>query len=162
VDSTFELTRMRDRILTPEYASPEQLRAEAVGTVSDVYGLGLLLYELLTGQRPYAREDRSLMELERAICEQDPPAPSAVVAEAGTHDLPSLRALSRVLAGDLDNIVLKAMHRDSQKRYVSAAALAQDIQNYLDGRPVQARPDTWTYRISKFVGRNKLGASLRI
>jgi len=158
-DSAVELTRVRDRILTPEYASPEQLRAEAVGTVSDVYSLGVLLYELLTGQRPYARQDCSPMELERAICEQDPPAPSAVVAGAATRASPRLRALARALEGDLDNIVLKAMHRDPQRRYASAAALAQDIQNYLDGRPVQARADTWSYRINKFVRRNSLGVS---
>jgi tetratricopeptide (TPR) repeat protein len=158
-DPVGELTRVRDRILTPEYASPEQLRAQLVGTVSDVYGLGVLLYELLTGRRPHAREDRSPVELERAICEEDPPAPSAVVARGDACNSPRLRVLARTLAGDLDNIVLKAMHRDPQRRYASAAALAQDIQNYLDSRPVQARPDTWTYRIGKFVRRNRLGVS---
>ena len=138
-DSAFALTRLRDRVLTPEYASPEQLRGEAVGTVCDVYGLGVLLYELLAGQLPYPAKDYAPMELERVICEGDPPAPSTIV--------------------DLDRIVLKAMHRDPERRYASAATLAQDLQNYLDGRPVQARPDTWTYRIDRFVRRNRLAVA---
>jgi tetratricopeptide (TPR) repeat protein len=158
-DPSLALTRLRDRILTPEYASPEQLRGQAVGTVCDVYGLGILLYELLTGQRPHARNDRPPAELERAICEEDPAPPSAVVAAADTHAPPRQRTLARALAGDLDNIVLKAMHRDPQRRYPSAAMLAQDIQNYLDGRPVEARADTWSYRINKFVRRNRLGVA---
>jgi serine/threonine-protein kinase len=149
------ITHVLDRVLTPEHASPEQLRGEPVGTASDVYGLGVLLYELLAGRPPYRLESRSLYEIERAIHEQSPLAPSAsVAADARATGTARLRALARELAGDLDNIVLKAINPQPERRYASAAALAQDIQNYIDGRPVLARPDTWTYRTRKFIRRN--------
>jgi tetratricopeptide (TPR) repeat protein len=150
-----DLTRLRDRVLTPEYASPEQLRGQPVGTASDVYNMGRLLYELLTGLSPYGNARRSLAELEHLICEQTPPLPSVrVQAEAAHGPSSSQRALGRELAGDLDNIVLKAMHVDPARRYPTANAFARDIQSYLDGRPVQARPDTFTYRAGKFLRRN--------
>jgi serine/threonine-protein kinase len=152
-----DLTRVRDRVLTPEYASPEQLRGETISTESDVYTLGRLLYELLTDLRPYATKTRSPSELERLICEQDPPPPSTRVAS--TAEVGARRALSRELAGDLDKIVLKAMHREPERRYASAMALAQDIQSYLDGRPVQARPDSLSYRAGKFLRRNAWGTA---
>jgi len=156
-DSGSELTRARDRVLTPEYASPEQLRGEPLGTVSDVYSLGTLLYVLLSGVHPHARPDQTLPELETAVCEQEPPTPSARLRDsANATDSRDLYARSRELNGDLDNIVLKAMHRDPQRRYQSAAAFAQDIENYLTGLPVQARPDTWTYRAHKFIRRNRV------
>jgi tetratricopeptide (TPR) repeat protein len=149
------VTRLADRILTPEHASPEQLRGEPVGTASDVYSLGVLLYQVLCGRLPFELGDRSIAEIERTVSETAPVAPSAKVRATAAGGLRA-RALARELSGDLDNIVLKAMHRDPQRRYVSAAALAQDIQDYLDGRPVQARPDTWTYRARKFLSRNPL------
>ena len=150
-----ELTHLRDRVMTPEYASPEQLRGEPVGTASDLYNMGRLLYELLTGVSPYGEATRSIAELERLICEESPPPPSArVQPKAGELLSPGQRALKRELTGDLDNIVLKAMHVDPARRYPTAAALAEDIQNYLDGRPVHARPDTFTYRTGKFLRRN--------
>jgi serine/threonine protein kinase len=149
------ITRFRDRVLTPEHASPEQLRGERVGTVSDVYSLGVLMYELLTGRHPYKLANRSLYEIERAICEQLHVSPSAGV-QTGARETGSsrLRALARELAGDLDNIVLKAMQHQPERRYASAAALAQDIQNYIERRPVHARPDTLIYRSRQFIRRN--------
>jgi serine/threonine protein kinase len=149
------ITRFRDRVLTPEHASPEQLRGERVGTVSDVYSLGVLMYELLTGRHPYRLANRSLYEIERAICEQNHESPSAGV-QSGARETGSshLRALARELAGDLDNIVFKAMQHQPERRYASAAALAQDIQNYIERRPVQARPDTLIYRSRQFIRRN--------
>jgi eukaryotic-like serine/threonine-protein kinase len=140
---TSPVTRVRDRVLTPENASPEQLRGDPVGTASDIYSLGVLLYELLSGTRPYRFAGRSISEIEKLINESPPVPPSVQRPE-----------LARELSGDLDNIVMKAMHRDPERRYSSAAALAQDIQNYLDGLPVRARPDTWIYRTSKFLRRN--------
>jgi serine/threonine-protein kinase len=158
---TRALTRVRDRVLTPEYASPEQVRGEAVGTASDVYGLGALLYELLTRRRPFDAGNDSFEELEKQICHVDPPAPSARVraTEREGGGPPRSAQLARALDGDLDNIVLKAMRKEPARRYASAEALAADIQSYLDGRPVQARPDTWTYRAGKFVKRNALGVA---
>jgi serine/threonine-protein kinase len=143
-DAAPELTRLRDRVLTPEYASPEQLRGQPVGTASDIYNMGRLLYELLTGVSPYRDAGQSTADLERLICEGNAPPPSTRVPFP----------LQRQLAGDLDKIVLLAMHVDPARRYPTAAALAADIQNYLDGRPVQARPDTFAYRAGKFLRRN--------
>jgi tetratricopeptide (TPR) repeat protein len=153
------LTRLRERVMTPEHASPEQIRGEPTATVSDVYSLGVLLYQLLTGEHPYTSPTQTLRELERRVCEEDPQTPSARVRQSprtqgstGGHDL------ARELAGDLDTIVLKAMQRDPVRRYHSAAALARDIQNYLDGMPLEARPDTFSYRAGKFLRRHKWAA----
>jgi eukaryotic-like serine/threonine-protein kinase len=155
-----EHTRARDRIMTPEHASPEQLRGEPVGTVSDVYSLGVLLYELLTGFKPYSDSGLSFAEIERAVCEKDPIAPSARVrALARESDPPAAPGFARKLAGDLDNIVLKAMQREPQRRYPSAAALSEDIANYLHRRPVQARPNTLSYRAGKYLRRNGLAVA---
>ena len=142
-----ELTRLHERLWTPGYASPEQMRGERIGTVSDVYSLGVLLYHLLTGEQPYALAGRNPEEFMHLVATLDPSRPSAMVGK-------SSRTLARTLAGDLDNIVLRAMHREPQRRYPSAAALAEDVQRYLDDLPVQARPDAWTYRIGKFARRN--------
>jgi tetratricopeptide (TPR) repeat protein len=138
------MTQQIDRVLTPDHASPEQLLGHPVGTTSDVYALGVLLYELLSGKRPFEFSKLSLSEITRIVGLTNPSPPSA-------------RGLSAELRGDLDNIVLKAMHREPNRRYQTAAAFASDIQNYLEGRPVQARPDTWTYRTRKFVRRNAWG-----
>jgi eukaryotic-like serine/threonine-protein kinase len=156
-----ERTRLRDRVLTPEYASPEQLRGDAIGTESDIHTLGTLLYELLTGRRLYGDMKRSSAELERMICQQDPPPPSTRVRPDDPRP-GGARGVQRELTGDLDNIVLKAMHREPARRYASAAALAQDIQNFLDARPVQARPDSVLYRTQKFVQRNAWGVAMGV
>ena len=159
--ATIPITRGRDRVLTPEHASPEQLRGEPVGTVSDVYSLGVLLYEVLSGRRPFDLSGRSIAEMEHIICETTPRAPSASVSQALEAAGGTSHALvqARELRGDIDNIVLKAMHRDPERRYPSAAALSQDIQNYLDGRPIRARADTWLYRARKFLRRNAVAVS---
>jgi serine/threonine-protein kinase len=154
------LTRLRERVLTPEHASPEQIRGEPTATVSDIYGLGVLLYQLLTGAHPYVSETRTWRELERRVCEEDPQPPSARVRQVMRENGPAeLHDLARELPGDLDNIVLKAMQRDPARRYQSANALSRDIQNYLDGMPVEARPDTFAYRAGKFLRRHRWAAA---
>jgi non-specific serine/threonine protein kinase/serine/threonine-protein kinase len=160
--------------LTPEYASPEQLRGEEVSTSSDVYSLGVLLYELVTGARPYPTRAEGAAELVRTVLEKDPVRPStAVVATAAaptprdptTRALPlppagGSAALGRALSGDLDNIVLKALSKETTRRYGSVADLSADLRRYLDGRPVEARPSTWSYRASKFVRRNRAAVAM--
>ena len=134
--------------LTLDYAAPEQLRGESVSTSTDVYALGVLLYELLTGDRPN-RTDGGVGELERAILEQEPAPPSARV-KAGD--------VRRRLKGDLDRIVLKALQKSPERRYQSAEAFAMDVRRHLDGLPVSARGDALSYRARKFLGRHLVGA----
>ncbi len=155
--------------MTPAYASPEQVRGAAITTASDVYSLGVVLYELLTGRRPHPSD------LPEAICEQSPERPSTAVTWAApdrpvavaSASSPTVtvaardpRKLRRALAGDLDNIVLMALRKEPQRRYASAAALSQDIERYLTDRPVLARPDTLTYRAGKFVRRHRWGVAV--
>ena len=140
--------------MTPEYASPEQVRGERITTASDVYSLGVLLYRLLTGQPPYRFDSRAPRDVERAICEDEPVRPSAAAgppARAGT-----LRELRR-LRGDLDNVVLMALRKDPARRYGSVEQLSEDLRRHLAGLPVIARPDTWSYRAAKFVRRHRVG-----
>ncbi len=133
-------------MMTPEYASPEQIRGEPVTTASDVYSLGVLLYELLTGSRPYAVRTESLEEIVRAVCTVEPPSPSAAASSRGAE-----------LRGDLDTIVLKALRKEPARRYLSAQEMAEDVRRYLVGLPVLARKDTVRYRLGKFVGRHRVG-----
>jgi serine/threonine-protein kinase len=148
------LTRVYERVLTPQHASPEQLRGEPIGTVSDIYSLGVLLYELLARQRPYSVPGRTLEEVAQLVCTIDPPRPSVAAKKAAEGE--GSAGLSRALSGDLDNIVMRAMHKDAQRRYPSAAALSEDIQRFLEDRPVHARPDAWTYRTHNVLRRNRL------
>lgn len=144
------LTRTTDRLMTPEYASPEQIRGDQITTATDVYALGVLLYELLCGTRPFHLETKSPFEVARIVCEQDPEPPSAIaLSRTGNQNL------VRQLKGDLDNIVAMAMRKEPARRYASVAALSADVQGYLQGYPVQARTDSWRYRSGKFVGRHK-------
>ena len=170
-------TRTEMRILTPEYAAPEQIRGEIVTTATDVYTLGVLLYELMTGRRPYRLPERRRAEIERIICEDEPTRPSTAVGEVdeivkadGTtetrtpEDVSTARAtqavrLRRTLQGDLDNVVMMALRKEPERRYASAEQLAEDLGRYLDGHPVIARKDTLVYRASKFVRRNRLGVT---
>lgn len=130
--------------MTPDYASPEQVRELAVTTATDIYSLGVVLYELLTGRRPYRLKSGVAHEVAHAICEEEPLRPST------TH---------KRLHADLDNIVLMAMRKEPQRRYATAEQFAEDIRRHLEGLPVRARPDTFSYRAGKFVRRHKLGVA---
>ena len=137
------------RLMTPEYASPEQVRGETVTTASDVYSLGVLLYELLAGRKPYRLTGKSAAEVERAICGEEPERPSVAASTA----------VGRRLRGDLDNIILMAMRKERQRRYGSVEQFSEDIRRHLAGLPVIARPDTVGYRTTKFVARHKAGVA---
>jgi tetratricopeptide (TPR) repeat protein len=136
-------TRTQARAFTPEYAAPEQIRGGAASVATDVYQLGLLLYELLAGRRPFSAE--SAFDHEKAVLESEPTRPSA---HGGSQ-----------LAGDLDTIILKALRKEPERRYSSVAALSEDIARHLDGLPVRARPDTLAYRTGKFISRNPVALS---
>lgn len=165
--------------MTLEYASPEQVKGDAITTVSDVYSLGVLLYELLTGHSPYRKSTNKFYDLQKAICEEEPEAPSAAVnrtepasaaeqqpAKTLTPETVSAtregspQKLRRRLAGDLDSIVLKALRKEPQHRYSSAEQFSEDLQRYLEGRPVSAREATFTYRAAKFVRLHKFGVGV--
>jgi serine/threonine-protein kinase len=150
-----EPTRTDGRWLTPRYASPEQVRGAPVTTVSDVYTLGVLLYELLAGAPPYRLDALTPAQLERAICDDDPARPSEVARMQGTRP----ERLARRLRGDLDTIVLTAMQKEPARRYPSAGALADDVRRHLAGLPLRARPATLGYRASRFVRRHRLGVA---
>jgi serine/threonine protein kinase/tetratricopeptide (TPR) repeat protein len=142
--------------MTPEYASPEQVRGEAMTTASDIYSLGVLLYELLTGQRPYRISGRNPGEIARAIAEQEPARPSTALAQHDGNVKPQILNV-KLLKGDLDNIVLKAMRKGPQRRYASVEQFSEDIRRHLADLPVIARPDTRSYRTAKFVQRHTVG-----
>jgi tRNA A-37 threonylcarbamoyl transferase component Bud32/tetratricopeptide (TPR) repeat protein len=142
-------TLLGEVALTPDYASPEQVRSEPATTVTDVYSLGAVLYELLTGHPAHAFESYSLPEFTRVICEVDSRQPSAVAPPR----------LQRRLRGDLDNIVLTALQKEPGRRYSSAEQFAEDIDRYLSGRAVHARGSSWRYRAGKFIARNRVGVA---
>lgn len=143
-----ELTQVGGRAMTPQYASPEQVAGRPLGTASDVYSAGVLLYELLTGKLPYRLQRESAAALEQAILSAQVVAPSAAAAE---------RATARALAGDVDAIVQKALAHASEQRYASAAAFADDIEHHLGRRPIAARPPSRWYVASRFVRRHRFG-----
>jgi serine/threonine protein kinase/tetratricopeptide (TPR) repeat protein len=149
-------TMTGQRVMTPEYASPEQVKGENITTASDVYSLGVLLYELLTGRRPYRLKTRTADEIARAITDQEPERPSTAIAKGDGNSKFEIRN-SRFLKGDLDNIVLMAMRKEPARRYSSVGQFSEDIRRHLEGLPVIARKDTWNYRAGKFIKRNKIG-----
>ena len=160
------------QLMTPEYASPEQVRGEQVTTATDVYSLGILLYELLTGRRPYHLTSRAISEIVRVVCEAEPLRPSVAVTrplESADAAVPTTglgeaarstrprdsQRLRRSLEGDLDNIVMKAIGKEPAQRYASVDQFAEDVRRHLAGMPVLARHDTLGYRASKFVRRHR-------
>lgn len=165
------LTSMR--MMTPEYACPEQVKGEAITAATDVYSLGVVLYELLTGQRPYRITTHNPLEVARAICEQEPKRPSSAVLQpvepqrgeqAAPPSAPSPDAerqkWARLLRGDLDAILMKALRKEPERRYATVAELAEDLRRYLDGRPVAANRDTRTYRARKFLIRHRAAVTV--
>ena len=157
---TAEATATMFRILTPEYASPEQIRGLAVTTASDVYSLGVVLYELLTGERPYNIESRLPEEVAQIVLTEEPLKPSD--ARTRGHDKATTDPKSKIqnvksLKGDLDNIILKALRKEPERRYQSVQEFSEDIRRHLTGLPVTATADTTFYRIEKFVKRHRAG-----
>lgn len=173
-----ELTRMNERLLTPEYASPEQILGAAVTTASDVYSLGIVLYTLLTGLRPYDLSGTtSQLEMERSICVADPPRPSAAVLRAmqsgPIEGEPAIAAsalarglsperLRRRLVGDVDSIVMRALRKEPQHRYSSVERLVADIRHYLADEPVQARQGNWLYYSQRFIRRHTMAVAASV
>jgi serine/threonine protein kinase len=174
---TIAPTAMILRVMTRDYASPEQVRGLPITTASDVYSLGVLLYKLLTGHHPYQFKTLLPGEIERVICERVPERPSAIVTRTETvsaaegeavnitpESVGSAREaqpvrLKRALSGDLDNIVLMAMRKEPQRRYASVAEFSEDIRRHLDGLPINARPNVFSYRAAKFVKRNRIAVA---
>ncbi len=177
-DIDLPITKTGVRAMTPEYASPEQLRGRPLTTSSDIYSLGVVLYELLTGRRPYYLSGLSTEEVEELVCDIDPERPSTRVTKEESYpgakgetqaEIPSLLSkkrdvtidrLQKSLRGDIDNIVMMALRKEGSRRYASVEQMSSDIANYLAGKPVEARSNTIGYRAQKFVARHPISALL--
>jgi eukaryotic-like serine/threonine-protein kinase len=161
---TVDETATQHFVFTPEYASPEHIRGENLTTATDIYSLGVILFELLTGTRPFAFDGKNLAEVIQTVTRAAPPAPSAVknskfkIQNSKTRELnPKSQVPNpKALRGDLDNIVLKALKKEPERRYSSVEQFSEDIRRFLRGLPVAARSDTLRYRAEKFVSRNPL------
>jgi serine/threonine-protein kinase len=167
------LTLTGIRVMTPEYASPEQVRGEPVNTATDIYSLGLILYQLLTGCPPYEVHTNSAIEMEKIICFTEPPKPSIMITKFSTLNVDRAKKLSPVvisqnrgisqsklrkrISGDLDNICLMALRKEPERRYNSVAQMINDINNHLSGQPITARKSTALYLAKKFIQRHKAG-----
>lgn len=175
-DASTPQTRTGLHLMTPEYAAPEQVKGETITTATDVYALGILLYELLTSHRPYQLNKRSPYDIIRAICEEEPTRPSTAVTQVREHASDEAATpvspeqvgqarrmephqLRRALSGELDAIILKALRKHPDERYTTVETLADDVRRYLNDEPVQARADTLVYRTQKFVRRYRWGVA---
>jgi serine/threonine protein kinase len=160
------VTRVEARPMTPEYASPEQVRGDPITSATDVYSLGVLLYEILTGRHPYEVHDSSWQEIERLVCEDDPPRPSTRVSTdqdsktTAEVRMAEPRQLVKLLRGDLDWITMKALEKEPGRRYASVSELSADLGRYLSHEPVSARPSSTTYRAQKYIRRHPVGVAV--
>lgn len=150
IDNTEVGTATQLGMMTPQYASPEQIRGEKVTTLSDVYSLGVIFYEILTGEKPYQTDGKNYAEILEIITRTEPQRPS---------ENPQSKIRNTKLKGDLDTIVLKALQKEPARRYQSVEQFSEDLRRHLFGLPITARPDTFQYRVSKFVERNKVGVA---
>lgn len=152
-DLATPITQTQFRMMTPDYASPEQIRGDPLTTATDIYSLGVILYEMLAGCKPFDLGNKSPGEIERIVCTTEPARPSTVeVMDDAGRRIPN----RKLAPGDLDNITLMALRKEPQRRYSSVDQFAQDLRNYLAGMPVQAHADSRGYRMTKFVQRHKL------
>jgi eukaryotic-like serine/threonine-protein kinase len=177
-DEGLTQTQAALRVMTPEYASPEQVRGQHVSTATDIYSLGVILYQLLTGLRPFKLKDTSPEELSRVICDSEPTKPSDALSSQGPAASDNWEAAGlrtpdtgrrrnqqfairnpKLLRGDIDNIILMALRKDPARRYKSVEQFSADIERHLKGLPVIARKDTFKYRAGKFVSRNRLAVA---
>lgn len=155
-DDSSAITRADHRVYTPEYASPEQVQGKPVGTATDIYSLGVVLYELLSGNRPLDLTELSPAAREQRICEERPKPPSQHIQASLPEGAMTPERLRKRLRGDLDTICLKALRKEPQRRYATAGDFSADIDRHLQDLPVSARPDTFAYRSRKFIQRNRL------
>ncbi|MCB1025041.1 MAG: protein kinase [Acidobacteria bacterium] len=178
--SQVTMTQTGGRMLTPDYASPEQVSGEMVTTSTDIYSLGVVLYELLTGHRPYSLQSQNPIEAFRIICEQEPIRPSSVIGTTeekpiddsntnkitpktvGANRNTQPDSLSKLLAGDIDNILLKSLRKEPERRYDSVNEFVEDIRRYQNGLPVIATADSKSYRVKKFVNRHRAGSLMAV